>query len=216
MRRLYFDKEADKQARKKIAQELKKAEYLVRLAKAVRRADAGVKGMKRGEHRMARDPEYVESLRGGGQRKPNAVQRYNQGMKTARNIGLGLAGAAGAVAAGLGMRKLLKGRKAVNTASSAISNTASTAAKAVNSVKAAPLTVTPSKATKVKIGGSKPQHGSIRNAGSINRSGIRGVLKGNGKSAKTVNPRNARAGEYRMRRSLKGAASYDRFGRMIF
>lgn len=77
--------------------------------------DAGVKGMKRGEHRMARNEEYVKSLRGGGG-NPSPAPANNQqsgGMSTAKKIGIGLgvaAGTAALVGGALGARKLLHKR----------------------------------------------------------------------------------------------------------
>lgn len=65
--------------------------------------DYGVKGMKKGEHVKARDPEYVEALKGGGGKK---------GMSTGKKVALGAAAAAGAVGAGLLGRKLGLGRAA--------------------------------------------------------------------------------------------------------
>ena len=68
--------------------------------------DFGVKGMKKGEHVKARDPEYLASIKGGnggGQKK---------GMSTGKKVALGAAAAAGAVGAGLLGRKLGKAIKA--------------------------------------------------------------------------------------------------------
>ena len=81
--------------------------------------DAGVKGMKKGQHVKARDPEYVESLRNGGgggmssgssHSKPSGGNPILRSKKAsiATGIGMGVAGSA----AGLGLALkggLLKG-----------------------------------------------------------------------------------------------------------
>lgn len=80
--------------------------------------DAGVKGMKRGEHRMARNEEYVKSLRGGGGSSGGnpspANNQQSGGMSTGKKIAISLGAAAGAAAAiggGLALRKHLHNRK---------------------------------------------------------------------------------------------------------
>lgn len=69
--------------------------------------DAGVKGMKKGQHVMARDPDYVQALKGGGGGKPAkpAQNKYNPTKER-----LKLAGVIGGTAAGIAGLGLL-GRK---------------------------------------------------------------------------------------------------------
>jgi hypothetical protein len=43
-----------------------------------KKKDAGVKGMKKGQHVMAKDPDYVESLHGGGGSKPQSISNVPQ------------------------------------------------------------------------------------------------------------------------------------------
>lgn len=64
--------------------------------------DYGVKGMKKGEHVKARDPEYVEALKGGGGKK---------GMSTGKKVALGLGTAAAGVGAALAGRKIHQAMK---------------------------------------------------------------------------------------------------------
>ena len=80
--------------------------------------DFGVKGMKKGEHVKARDPEYVESLRGGGSSRGQSrgQSRNGGGMSTGKKIALGAAAAAGAVGAGLLGKKLGVGKLAKRSA----------------------------------------------------------------------------------------------------
>lgn len=89
--------------------------------------DAGVKGMKKGQHVMARDPEYVQELKGGGGggAKPGQKKQLQRpsALKRAAVIGGSIAGA---TALGLLGRKV--GRAIGNRMASA-SKTASAARK---------------------------------------------------------------------------------------
>lgn len=92
--------------------------------------DAGVKGMKKGQHVMARDPEYVQELKGGGGGKPaqkKPLQRPSA-LKRAAVIGGSIAGA---TALGLLGRKV--GRALGNRMASAskVASAAKSAAPAV-------------------------------------------------------------------------------------
>jgi hypothetical protein len=84
--------------------------------------DAGVKGMKKGQHVMARDPEYVQELKGGGGGARPAQQKQLQrpsALKRAAVIGGSLAGVAGLGLLGAKFGRKLGGRmagKAVATA----------------------------------------------------------------------------------------------------
>lgn len=69
--------------------------------------DAGVKGMKKGEHRMARDPEYVESLKGGRGNTRRSIQKPQRSNMAEKVKTAALVGGA-AVGAGLLGRKLGK------------------------------------------------------------------------------------------------------------
>lgn len=85
-----------------------------RIDKAVRKyirmalKDAGVQGMKRGQHVKARDPEYVESLRNGGGavNSGDGNQPKQSGMGIGKKIALGSGGAAALLGAGLLGHKL--------------------------------------------------------------------------------------------------------------
>lgn len=76
--------------------------------------DAGVKGMKKGQHVKARDPEYVESLKGGNSSKQSGSNKQ-QPSDTRKKVGKALLyGGAGLAALGggiLGARKLLRSGK---------------------------------------------------------------------------------------------------------
>lgn len=93
--------------------------------------DAGVKGMKKGQHVMARDPEYVQELKGGGGgAKPGQKKQLQRpsALKRAAVIGGSIAGA---TALGLLGRKV--GRALGNRMASAskVASAAKSAAPAV-------------------------------------------------------------------------------------
>lgn len=73
--------------------------------------DAGVKGMKKGQHIKAKDPDYVESLKGGGGASGGSAssnQPQKQGMSTGKKIAIGLGALAGGAALAFGGHKLMK------------------------------------------------------------------------------------------------------------
>lgn len=95
--------------------------------------DAGVKGMKKGQHIKAKDPNYIESLKGGGGNNAPASSnsQQKQGLTTKQKVGIGMLAAGGALmaAGGLGMHRALKG----------ISGSAAKAAKALPKPNAADM-----------------------------------------------------------------------------
>jgi hypothetical protein len=109
----------DSRIEKIVSQEQKvtRDSMCIRCIHGMSMCDAGVKGMKKGQHVKARDPEYVESLRGGGgmnrnngYNKPSGGNPILRSKKASMALGAGM-GAAGS-AAGLGIALkggLLKG-----------------------------------------------------------------------------------------------------------
>lgn len=119
------------------------------------RRDAGVKGMKKGQHVKARDPEYVESLKNGGAPAQRQQLHRPSVLGRAAAIGGGLAGAvglgllAGKVGGRLGARMASKGAQMARQGVKAVNSGATQATKQVS---AAPRNTVAS----VLSGGAKP------------------------------------------------------------
>lgn len=137
--------------------------------------DAGVKGMKKGQHIKAKDPDYVESLKGGGgasRGSASSNQPQKQGMSTGKKIAIGLGALAGGAALAFGGHKLMKlagakkaAQKALPSAAQKVSSAAAPAAKAISSASSNVKNVTTQgKNIAKKLGGSA----AARNVGGVN------------------------------------------------